>query len=233
MCQKTLHVLGENRLFWRTLTFFAGMLRRYLQRILNNYFMECYILQINVPVENNGHCQSELFLPLCIWRDSHFLEKEYCIILKETLHTSRGGNTANFARVLSTASLKGHVAFKSWYVFLSFRYCILEMKKCLFEKELSLFKKCCIFWMKVASFKKHCTCVQGCLKGISHRFQVGYIVKGDTASFVKGYCTFCQRRVSFLKELCGLYVCVCMPNFVKGDLVTLHLKCLFEKKICF
>ena len=164
----------------------------------------------------------------------NFLEKEYCIILKETLHICRGGNTANFARVLSTASLKGHVAFKSWYVFLSFRYCILEMKKCLFEKELSFFKKCCIFWMEIASFKKHCTCVQGCLEGISHRsFQVGHIVKGDTASFVKGYCAFCHRRVSFLKELCGLYVCVCMPNFVKGDLHTLHLKCLFEKKICF
>ena len=67
----------------------------------------------------------------------------------------------------------------------------------------------------------------GMLGWISHRFQVGYIVKGDTASFVKRYCALCQRRVSLLGGIVWFVgVCVCMPKFVtkrRSAYITLNM----------
>ena len=60
----------------------------------------------------------------------------------------------------------------------SFKSCICEMNKCLFEKEAVPFQTYCMFSLNTDSLKENCTCVQECLGRISHRFQAGHIVKG-------------------------------------------------------
>ena len=109
-----------------------------------------------MSIENNGHCQQELLLPLecnaMQWRNFHFLENESVMFSKKTLHTSRGRQYCKFCK--GTASLKGHVAFKNWYVFGSFQSCILEIGACFFEKELSFFTGCFILKMRIVFFER-------------------------------------------------------------------------------